>query len=60
MTNGCLAMGVYIATEYCRGGINERRIPVWLPLLRRTMTAHDDLDFYQLWKRNDLCSTLFS
>jgi hypothetical protein len=40
----CVAMGVYIATEYCRGGVNERRVSVWLPMLRRALTAVDDLD----------------
>lgn len=45
----CVAMGVYIATEYCRGGVNERRIPVWLPMLKRTLTAIDDLDCRALW-----------
>ena len=43
------AMGVYIATEYCRGGINERWIPTWLPMLQRSLTACDDLDCSQLW-----------
>lgn len=45
----CVAMGVYIAVEYCRGGINERRIPVWLPLLQRSLTACDDLTCAELW-----------
>lgn len=45
----CVAMGVYIATEYCRGGINERWIPVWLPMLKRSLTAIDDLDCSALW-----------
>jgi hypothetical protein len=40
----CVAMGVYIATEYCRGGVNERWVSVWLPMLRRALTAVDDLD----------------
>ncbi len=43
------AMGVYIATEYCRGGINERWIPSWLPMLKRSLTACDDLDCSELW-----------
>jgi hypothetical protein len=43
------AMGVYIATEYCRGGINERWIPSWLPMLQRSLTACDDLDCDELW-----------
>lgn len=44
-----VAMGVYIATEYCRGGVNERWLPVWLPMLKRTLTACDDLDCRELW-----------
>ena len=45
----CVAMGVYIATEYCRGGINERRMPVWLPMLQRSLTVCDDLNCQELW-----------
>jgi hypothetical protein len=45
----CAAMAVYIAVEYCRGGINERWQPVWLPMLRRAMTAVDDLHCAELW-----------
>jgi thiamine kinase-like enzyme len=45
----CVAMGVYIATEYCRGRFNERWIQVWLPILQRTLTACDDLDCSALW-----------
>jgi len=43
-------MGVYIATEYCRGGINEKLRWVWLPMLQRTLTACDDLDCRSLWE----------
>lgn len=43
------AMGVYIATEYCRGGINERLTFVWLPYLQRSLTAIDDLQADSLW-----------
>jgi hypothetical protein len=39
----CVAMAVYIAVEYCRGGINHRWLPVWLPMLRRAMIAASDL-----------------
>jgi len=45
----CVAMGVYIATEYCRGGVNERWVATWLPMLQRAMTACDDLDGGALW-----------
>lgn len=31
----CVAMGVYVAVEYCRGGINQRLAFVWLPMLQR-------------------------
>jgi hypothetical protein len=42
----CAAMGVYIATEYCRGGVIEHLTPVWLPMLQRSLTACDDLNYY--------------
>jgi Ser/Thr protein kinase RdoA (MazF antagonist) len=45
----CATMGVYIATEYCHGGVNERWIPVWLPMLKRALTVTDDLNCYELW-----------
>ena len=44
-----VAMGVYIATEYCRGGVNERWIPRWLPMLQRSLIACDDLRCSELW-----------
>jgi hypothetical protein len=44
-----VAMGVYIATEFCRGGVNERWITAWLPMLQRSLTACDDLDCSELW-----------
>lgn len=44
-----VAMGVYIATEYCRGGVNERWVTAWLPMLQRSLTACDDLDCRELW-----------
>ena len=31
----CAAMGVYVAAEYCRGGVNERWVHAWLPMLQR-------------------------
>ncbi len=43
------AMGIYIATEYCRGGVNERWLPVWLPYLQRALSACDDLASSELW-----------
>jgi hypothetical protein len=45
----CATMGGYIATEYCRGGVNERRIPVWLPMLQQSLAVIDDLNCYELW-----------
>jgi hypothetical protein len=44
-----VAMGVYIATEYCRGGVNERQVTTWLPMLQRSLIACDDLDCSELW-----------
>jgi hypothetical protein len=44
-----VAMGVYIATEYCRGGVNEKWMTSWLPMLQRSLTACDDLDCSELW-----------
>lgn len=46
----CVAMGVYIATEYCRGSINEAWRPVWTRMLRRALTACDDLACRELWQ----------
>jgi hypothetical protein len=43
------AMGVYIATEYCRGGLNLRAQKWWLPKLQRSLTACDDLDCRAQW-----------
>lgn len=45
----CVAMGVYIATEYCRGGVNKRWFHVWLEMLRRSLVACDDLKCHELW-----------
>ena len=45
----CVAMCVYIGTEYCRGGINERWTHVWLPMLKRSLTACDELECSALW-----------
>lgn len=46
----CAAMGVYVAVEYCRSGINERWISAWLTMLQRSLLACDDLDCRALWK----------
>lgn len=50
----CAAMGVYVAVEYCRGGINERWIDAWLLMLQRSLTACDDLDCRALWQERAL------
>jgi hypothetical protein len=39
----CAGLCATIAIEYCRGGVNERWLPVWLPMLQRALTAADDL-----------------
>lgn len=44
-----VAVGVYIATEYCRGGVNERWEWLWLPMLQRSLIACDDWDCSKLW-----------
>jgi len=46
----CVAMCVYVATEYCRGGVNERWIHTLLAMLQRSLTACDDLDGSVLWQ----------
>ncbi len=46
----CVAMVVYIAVEFCRGGINESTQWIWLPMLQRALTACDDLDCAGLWR----------
>lgn len=45
----CIAMGIYIATEYCRGEGGARLVDVWLPMLQRALTACDDLNCAELW-----------
>lgn len=45
------AMGIYIATEYCRGGINEKWLGTWLPMLNRSLAACDDLACTELWQK---------
>jgi hypothetical protein len=39
-----IPMGVYIAVEYSRGGLNTKTEHVWKPFLQRTLTACDDLN----------------
>ncbi|MBL8046063.1 MAG: phosphotransferase [Anaerolineales bacterium] len=45
----CVAMGIYIAVEYCRGSGAEL-VNVWLPMLQRALTACDDLQCGELWR----------
>jgi len=45
----CVAMGVYVAVEYCRGGLNEKWLQTWLPMLQRALAACDDLDGRKIW-----------
>jgi hypothetical protein len=45
----CVAMGVYIAVEYCRGQYNEDTQWVWLPMMQKALTACDDLNCYELY-----------
>ena len=45
----CAAMCVYVATEWCRGGVDEQWTSIWLPMLQKSMTACDDLKCNQLW-----------
>jgi hypothetical protein len=46
----CLAMGVYIAVEYCRGRYNPETQWIWLPMLQKALTACDDLNCAELWR----------
>ena len=45
----CVPMGLYVATEYCRDGINEPLLHVWLPMLKRTLIACEELRCDELW-----------
>jgi hypothetical protein len=44
-----VATCVYVAIEWCRGGINHVWTHVWLPKLQRSLTACDDLNCRELW-----------
>lgn len=45
----CVAMSVYVASEYFRGGVNGLWVSTWLLMLRRALTACDDLDCNKHW-----------
>ncbi|RIK24212.1 MAG: hypothetical protein DCC51_01170 [Anaerolineae bacterium] len=44
-----VAICVYVAIEWCRGGINHAWTHVWLPMLQQALTACDDLNCRELW-----------
>lgn len=46
----CAVISVYVAIEWSRGGVDEKTLPIWLPMLQKAMTAFDDLDCGALWK----------
>ncbi|MGH2607247.1 MAG: hypothetical protein ACRDG5_11715, partial [Anaerolineales bacterium] len=43
------AMGVYVATEWCRGSGKEHK-SIWMPMLHQAMAAVDDLECAELWR----------
>lgn len=47
----CVVISVYVAIEWSRGGVNEATLPIWLPMLQKTMTAFDDLDCAQIGQK---------
>jgi hypothetical protein len=48
----CVAMGVYIATEWCRGQFYPDTLRFWMPMLQRSLTAIDDLECFNLWRKS--------
>jgi len=45
----CVAMCVYVATEYFRGDLHGPWVSTWLLMLRRALTACEDLDSDKHW-----------
>jgi hypothetical protein len=45
----CAAMGIYVAAEYFSADVKERWISTTLLMLRRSLTACDDLRCSELW-----------
>ena len=45
----CVPMSVYVATEWCRGGVNMETKRYWMPMLQKALTACDDLHCAELW-----------
>lgn len=48
----CIAVSVYVATEWCRGAANLQWKDMWMPMLQRALTAFDDLECSNLWTSN--------
>jgi hypothetical protein len=44
-----MAMCIYVLTEWSRDALNVDAMPIWMPMLHRTMTAFDDLQCGKLW-----------
>lgn len=45
----CVAMGVYVAAENSRDGLDSPWVSAWLTMLRRSLIAIDDLNCHELW-----------
>ena len=43
-----LCAGINLNVEWCRGGVNESWEHVWIPMVRKAMTAFDDLGCSEL------------
>jgi hypothetical protein len=43
-------ISVFVAVEWCRGGVQEQYKHIWLPMLQRAMTAIDDLECRAFWQ----------
>ena len=44
-----MAMSIYIVSEWNRYSLNVEAMPIWMPMLQRSMTAFDDLECAKLW-----------
>lgn len=44
-----VAICVYVAIEWCRGGINHEWAHIWWPKLQKSLTACDELNCRELW-----------
>ncbi|MEO8395155.1 MAG: hypothetical protein ABI700_19315 [Chloroflexota bacterium] len=44
-----MPMSIYIVSEWNRYSLNVEAMPVWMPMLHRSMTAFDDLECAKLW-----------